>query len=212
MDGPVSFGQTTLRESRVHRCYSPDARRHDTAFAAIAGKPALVLDARGPLLVDPRVLAAKFNSKADVPGAIVTGPLVLTPDLPTATDLTLTHSFFSVENVPQQKSAFAGQIVMLIDERTVNAAERLGLFLEAARKVAFIGTDSAGACSTLSHLVLPGGIHVQFSATDVRHGNSGKLQRIGLTPAVVANPELADIRASRDVVLEKAVEYLTEHQ
>lgn len=183
----------------------------DQAFASVAGKSGLILDARGPLRADPRVIAAKLNSKSDVPGAIVTGPLLLTPDLPTAKSLTTSHNFFSVESVPSGPDAFAGQIVMLIDGRTINEAERLGLYLEASRRVAFVGTDSAGACSTFSYLLLPGEITVQFSATDVRHGNSGKLQRIGLTPAVMASPELADIRAARDIVLEKAMEYLGEH-
>jgi hypothetical protein len=43
----------------------------------------------------------------------------------------------------------------------------------------------------------------------VRHGNSGKLQRVGLEPTVVVVPELSAVRAERDRVLEKAIEYLS---
>lgn len=184
----------------------------DGAFAAVAAKPALILDARGALLVDPNQIAAKLNTKTDAAGAIVTGAILLSPDLPTPTALTHTNSFFSVESVPSGQVDYKGKLLMLIDGRTINQMERLGLYLEAAKRIVFVGSDSAGACSTLSYLSLPGGIRVQFSATDVRHGNSGKLQRLGLTPAEAASPELGDVRAGRDVVLEKAIEYLDQHE
>src|SRR5579884_3573030 len=98
---------------------------------------------------------------------------------------------------------------MLIDERTIGAAEHLGLWMEAANNTAFIGTPSAGADGETSNFILPGGITVTFSGQDVRHGNSGKLQRLGLQPNVLVAPTVTGIRHGRDEVLEKAIEYLS---
>lgn len=180
----------------------------ENAFKQIGDKPQLAIDARGPLHIDPRLIARRLNRKAGLPGAIVTGPLWMAPDLPTPDLLTKTASYFVVEQVPLSPTAYGGKVVMLIDGRTIGEAEKLGLFL-AAEKISFIGTESAGACSTLSRFQIPGGITVQFSNADLRQGNSGKLQRVGLTASEAVTPTLGDIRSGRDVVLEKAVAFLS---
>jgi C-terminal processing protease CtpA/Prc len=136
--------------------------------------------------------------------------VTLAPDVPTTQSLTSTASYFFVEKVPPGATPqYKGKTVMLIDERTIGAAEHLGLWLEAANNTAFIGTPSAGAEGETSNFVLPGGIVVTFSGQDVRHGNSGKLQRLGLQPTVAAAPSIDGIRKGRDEVLEKAIEYLS---
>jgi C-terminal processing protease CtpA/Prc len=183
----------------------------DAVFRQVADKETLVLDARGELLADARLLASHFNNKTGVAGAIVSGPLLLIPDLPKAATIADTHSFFSVESVPVSGGDFSGRVVMLVDGRTIGEAEHLGLLLEAARKIPFVGSESAGACGSVSHFALPGGIRVSFSSADVRHANTGKLQRVGLEPSAVTELTLADVRAGRDVVLEKALEYLSQH-
>jgi C-terminal processing protease CtpA/Prc len=44
----------------------------------------------------------------------------------------------------------------------------------------------------------------------VRHADGRQLQRIGLKPDVEVTPTLAGIRAGRDEVLDKAVEYINQ--
>ena len=146
----------------------------------------------------------------DVAGAIITGPVTLSPDVVTTASLTSTASYFFVEKVPPLTPKYEGKTVMLIDERTIGAAEHLALWMEAANNTIFIGTPSAGAEGEISNFVLPGGITVTFSGQDVRHGNSGKLQRLGLQPAVHIAPSVNGIRRGRDEVLDKAVEYLSQ--
>ncbi|MBV9265726.1 MAG: hypothetical protein JO061_06125 [Acidobacteriaceae bacterium] len=182
----------------------------DSVLETSSDATGIIFDARGPLRADARRIASHFSQEPDTAGAILTGPVVMSPDPPARSFLTGTNSFFSVEAVPKSAGPiFKGKTVMLIDERTIGEAELLGLLLEATNKTAFIGSNSAGAYGEISSLVLPGGITVTFSSTDVRHANTGKLQRVGLEPTIAVHPELADIRADRDVVLEKAVEYLS---
>ena len=97
---------------------------------------------------------------------------------------------------------------MLVDERTIDQAEHVGLFLGAANKTAYLGSSSAGADGDVNEFVVPGGITIHFSARDVRHANGGKLQRLGLQPSVSVSPTIKGVRDGRDEVLEKAIEYL----
>ena len=98
---------------------------------------------------------------------------------------------------------------MLIDESTMSQAEHTGLFFEAANKTEFIGSPSAGANGDVSSFTVPGGMIISFSGHDVRHANGGQLQRLGLQPAITVEPTVNGIRAGRDEVLERALEYLT---
>ncbi len=98
---------------------------------------------------------------------------------------------------------------MLIDGRTTGEAEHTGLYLEAANNTAFVGSASAGCDGETDSFVVPGGVTIAFSSKDVRHPNGGKLQRLGLQPAENVSPTIAGIRAGRDEVLERAVEYVS---
>ena len=187
-----------------------EANQLDDVFKKFAAASAIIFDARGPLRFDASLLASRLTGKPDVAGAIVTGPIALTPDLTSPRSITETASFFRVESVPPFPGpVYQGKTVMLIDERTAGRAEHLGLLLEAVNRTAFVGTLSAGADGETAAFVIPGGITITFSTTDVRHANGGKLQRVGLEPSVTVSPALADVRAGRDVILEKAVEYLS---
>ena len=99
---------------------------------------------------------------------------------------------------------------MLIDERAISQSEHTGLFLEAANGTKFVGTPTAGANGDITFLALPGGITMTFTGHDVRHADGRQLQRVGLVPDVAAAPTLAGIRAGRDEVLEKGIEFLNQ--
>jgi len=181
----------------------------DDVFAKFRDTKAIIFDGRGAAHGLGPALAAHLNTKTDVAAAIVTGPLTLAPDLASSGQLTSTASFFRVEALPGPgNSIYKGKTVMLIDERTRGEAEYTGLYLEAANNTAFLGSASAGAEGEIGSFVAPGGIKITFSSTDVRHGNAGKLQRLGLQPAESVSPTLVGVRAGRDEVLERAIEYV----
>jgi C-terminal processing protease CtpA/Prc len=182
----------------------------DAALGRLKDTKAIILDGRGGLQVDPAAFAARFAQKKDIAGAIVTGPIILKPDVSRTHTLTETASYFTVETLPPSPATvYNGKTGMLVDERTRGAAEHLGILLEAANTTAFIGSASAGADGATASFTVPGGITITFSASDVRHGNSGKLQRVGLQPTVTVPTTLAGVRSGRDEQLEKALEYLS---
>lgn len=183
----------------------------DGVFEKFAKATAIIFDLRGPLHFDPELLAARLTDKTDVAGAIVTGPITIRPDFPTPYTLTDTASFFRVETFPPDpKGTYKGKTIAVIDERTAGSAEHLGLLLEAANNTTFVGSISAGVDGEVSHFQLPGGITYSFSTTDVRHGNSGKLQRVGLQPSEMVTTTVHSIRTGTDEALQKATEAVAE--
>ncbi len=183
----------------------------DAMFEKFRNARAIIFDMRGVPAADSiRAIAPRLTSEPDVPAAIVTGPIAAVPDLPQGVISSPSSSYFFVETLGNSSQwKFKGRTVMLVDERTINAAEEAGLFFEAANKTEFVGTPTAGAHSVLSNFSVPGGITISFSGQDIRHANGGKLQRLGLQPNVNASPTLTGIRNGKDEVLDKALDYLS---
>ncbi|MBV9406464.1 MAG: hypothetical protein JO211_14065, partial [Acidobacteriaceae bacterium] len=182
----------------------------DSMFEQLRDTKAILFDMRGCPHESMATLASRLTDEHEVPTAIFTGPLALSPDISTGRTLTSTASYFFVEKLPESALwKYKGKTAMLIDERTIGEAEHTGLFLEVANKTAFVGSASAGADGEVTRFVVPGGITIHFSGRDVRHANGGKLQRLGLQPNVNVTPTIQGIRSGRDEVLEKAVEYVS---
>lgn len=110
--------------------------------------------------------------------------------------------------LPAGASVYTAPTVMLIDDRAISQAEHTGLFFEAASGTTFVGTPTAGANGGITDFTVPGGLSVTFTGIDVRHADGRQLQRVGLVPDVLVEPTRAGLKAGRDEVLEKAVEYL----
>ncbi|HWF47229.1 MAG TPA: hypothetical protein VG168_09505 [Bryobacteraceae bacterium] len=175
---------------------------HDAKF--------VIFDMRGHPATGAEEVAGRLAREEGLPGAIVNGPLALLPDLPNRENLTQSSSYFFVQALPKSaKPAYPGKTVMLIDERTTGPAERTGLFFESANKTSFVGSPSAGAISDETNFAIPGGIVIGLSGRDIRHANSGQLQRLGIQPTVAVTPTINGIRQGKDEVLEKAVEYVS---
>jgi len=97
---------------------------------------------------------------------------------------------------------------MLIDERAISQSEHSGLFYKTANSTVFIGSPTQGANGDVTWFTAPGGIRINFSGHDVRWPDGKQLQRVGLAPDIEVRPTIEGIRAGRDEVLERAVEYL----
>ena len=182
----------------------------DAMFEKLRDTQAIIFDMRGQPHDIAGAIAGRLTEKENVGAAIITGPIAMHPDLPQPGRETSTASYFEIQTVPySDRWKYKGKTVMLIDGRTSGAAERTGLFLEAANRTESIGTPSAGADGDPSSFDVPGGITITFSGHDIRHPNGGALQRLGLQPAVTVTPTVGGIRAGRDEVLEAALQYLS---
>lgn len=182
----------------------------DEMFDKFRNAKAIIFDMRGYPRGTAWLIAPRLTDQKEVAAAMFTGPLCLTPDVPNGEALTSNASYFFVQKLPvSDKWKYKGKTVMLIDERTISQAEHTGLFLHAANKTEFIGAPSAGANGDVSDFVIPGGITIHFSGHDVRYADGGKLQRLGLQPALMVAPTIQGIRLGKDEVLDKAIAYVS---
>jgi hypothetical protein len=181
----------------------------DSMFALFEDTDAIIFDMRGYPRDNPWAVVPHLTDRDHVVAALFRMPLVTEPR-GTARSEAGGHVYEFTQqlyDLPRQPT-YRGRTVMLIDERTLSQAEHLGLHLEAANGTIFVGTPTSGANGGTTRFVLPGNIQVTFTGQDVRHADGRQLQRVGLQPNVFVAPTITGIRAGRDEVLERALEYL----
>lgn len=105
---------------------------------------------------------------------------------------------------------YRGRVVVLIDERTQGAMERLAIALEGAATVTFIGSASAGAASPAVRLELPGALTVGIPVVEARRVDGTQIQRVGITPGVEVRPTVRGIRNRQDEVIDRARQWLVQ--
>jgi C-terminal processing protease CtpA/Prc len=177
----------------------------DAMFERLRAARAIIFDMRGYPNMTAWSIAPRLDTKA--PAQLATYRV---PSVTWETIRGRPESFYSVEPPIRDGGwKYAGRTVMLIDERTVSQAEHTGLLLEAAAGTKFIGSQTAGANGDVTAAALPGGLHFTFSGLDVRHADGRQLQRVGLVPDVEIKPTIAGVRAGRDEVLERAIQYVS---
>jgi C-terminal processing protease CtpA/Prc len=185
------------------------ASQVDELFEKFKDCPAIIFDDRGYPQGTAWQIAPRLTEKTDVVGAMFKRRDPMSPDLPNGELFSSQEVTTFLQRLPRtDKWRYHGKTVMLIDERTISQAEHTGLFLEAANATKFIGSPTQGANGDVTNLSVPGGIYVRFSGQGVWHPDGRQLQRVGLQPDIEVRPTFAGIRAARDEVLDRAVEYL----
>jgi len=178
----------------------------DRMFDMFQQTKAIIFDMRGYPRGTAWPIGARLAAKESTGAARFRRPMVMDPARP-GQDASSYHTFVQ-PLPPSNKPRYPGQTVMLIDERAISQAEHTGLFFEAANGTKFVGSHTMGANGDITRFHVPGGILIGFSGHDVRHADGRQLQRVGLIPDVEVRPTLDGIRAGRDEVLEKALEWL----
>jgi C-terminal processing protease CtpA/Prc len=181
----------------------------DEMFEKLKNTKAIIFDVRDYPQGTAWAIAPRLTEKSDVAAALFQRHVAMNPDAPNGELLTVSTTQSFVQRLPATSGwRYKGKTIMLIDERTISQAEHTGLFFDAANGTKFVGSPTAGANGDITYLVAPGGVSISFSGQAVRHADGRQLQRIGLKPDVEVTPTLAGIRAGRDEVLDKAVEYI----
>jgi len=103
---------------------------------------------------------------------------------------------------------YKNNVVILMDERTMSAAEYAVMSLRNGSNVTVMGSNSIGANGNIVSLPLPGRVTMNFSGLGVFTLEGGQTQRIGLSPDIYVRRTIAGIRDGRDELLEAAIEYL----
>ena len=183
--------------------------RVDEMFEKFKDCPAIIFDDRGYPQGTAWQIAPRLTEKTDVVAAMFKRRDPMSPDFPNGELFSSQAVTTFLQRLPRtDKPRYHGRTVMLIDERTISQAEHTGLFFEAANGTKFIGSPTQGANGDVTSLSVPGGIYVHFSGQGVWHADGRQLQRVGLQPDIEVRPTLAGIRAGKDEVLDRAIEYV----
>mgnify|MGYP000601194440 CR=1 FL=1 len=106
---------------------------------------------------------------------------------------------------------FTKPVVVLTDRFSVSGAEHITLYLKSNSHVTHIGSTTAGALSaTGNRRFLPNGWEYQYPIEMILTAEGESLEGIGVVPDVKIKNTPEDIEAGRDLVLEKAIQFLYE--
>lgn len=181
----------------------------DSMFEKLKDARAIVFDMRGYPQGTAWLIAPRLTGQRQVVAARFRRPLAMAPPGHSGDVAVLGAASDFVQYLPDSdKPKYLGPTVLLIDERAMSQAEHLGLFFKAANNTVFVGSATAGANGDVSYFTVPGGITIGFSGQEVLHPDGRPLQRVGLVPDIEVKPTIEGIRAGRDEVLERALEYL----
>jgi carboxyl-terminal processing protease len=109
------------------------------------------------------------------------------------------------------QKAFAGKLVVIVDADTTSAAELFARVIQIEKRGTVVGDRTPGAVmQTRYYSKEMGGENVVFYAISIAESelimaDGGNLEKVGVTPDVIALPSPADLAAGRDPVMARAV-------
>lgn len=71
-----------------------------------------------------------------------------------------------------------------------------------------IGSTTSGADGNVTSFVLPGGMICRYTVLGAYYPDWGQCQRTGVKIDIQARPAVEDLRSKKDVLVEKAIEYI----
>lgn len=109
---------------------------------------------------------------------------------------------------PEKDPNYKGKIVILVDENTQSAGETWAMEHRLAPNSIMIGRQTAGANGNIGRIYLPGGIEFKYTQLGAYYPDWEILQREGVKIDIPVSPTVDDIKAGRDVWIEKAIEII----
>ena len=106
---------------------------------------------------------------------------------------------------------YKGKIAILVNEETQSNAEYTAMAFQVAPKARVFGSQTAGADGNVSEIVLPGGFKTYMTGIGVYYPDGTETQQIGIKIDETITPTIQSVREGRDIVLEKALEYLNKN-
>jgi hypothetical protein len=112
-------------------------------------------------------------------------------------------------NLEPEAPRLAGTIVFLTDGRAISYAESVMAYVGDRKLGTIIGGNTAGTNGDIARFVTPGGYLIIFTGMRVtRHDGHSRFHLVGVPPDIEVTPTVAGLRAGRDEVLARAVEFI----
>jgi C-terminal processing protease CtpA/Prc len=104
---------------------------------------------------------------------------------------------------------YKGKVVILMDEGTQSRAESFVMALQTVEGAITVGRQTSGADGNIADFTFFDDKTTWITGLGVFYPDGRETQRIGIVPDIHVPLTLADIRAGRDAILEKAIEVAT---
>lgn len=111
--------------------------------------------------------------------------------------------------VNERKEVYAGPVVVLAGAKTFSAAEDFLMSFVTLQRGTVIGSATAGSTGMPMFFKLPGGGSARICVKHDSFPDGREFVGKGIAPDIEIAPTVADIRAGRDVVMDKAVAVLS---
>ena len=108
-------------------------------------------------------------------------------------------------NAIDQTHHFAGPVIVLTSPRTFSAAEDFLVAFDQSGRGTIMGEPSGGSTGNPLYFKLPGGGGGLVCSKHDAYADGKEFVGVGVQPQVAAHPTVADFRAGKDTVLDKAV-------
>lgn len=109
---------------------------------------------------------------------------------------------------PSRDQRYGKPVVVLTSARTGSAAEDFTVDFDLMGRGKIIGEPTGGSTGQPLSFPLPGGGSARVCSKQNRYPDGRQFVGVGIQPQIRVQPTVADFRAGRDPVLEKALEYL----
>ncbi len=104
---------------------------------------------------------------------------------------------------------FKGKVAVLVNEGTQSLGEMTAIALRNAPNAAVIGSQTSGADGNATSFNMPyDGMAVGYTVLGAYYPNWGQCQRTGVKIDIEVRPTVEDIKNKKDVLIEKAIEYI----
>lgn len=110
--------------------------------------------------------------------------------------------------LPPLEPHVRGRVVFLTDARAMSYAESLMGIVEHYRLGEIVGKPTGGVNGNQNVLFLPGGYAVYFTGMRVDKHDGSPLHNVGVLPTIPAERTIEGVRAGRDEILERALQWL----
>ncbi len=176
--------------------FAPD--EFDKLLEPLRDKPGLILDVRDNGGGSDRLAEM-------VIGRFLTQPVVASISFQRRSGTNLYEKLIHLAK-PRGPWCYGGRVAVLTNAGCASACEHFvsGMFEAGAL---LVGTPTTGACGWSKEIALPGGARLRCALTFPLHGKVPSPLH-GIEPHHLVTPTIADLRAGRDTVLEKAMALL----
>ena len=106
---------------------------------------------------------------------------------------------------PSGEAAYTGQVILLIDDRTISAAENFAIMMREFPHVTIVGETSAGALADTYEHAIEGGWVFGVPQTLLRDARGQSWEGIGVVPHLWQSGSATAIAAGKDLALDLAI-------